>query len=444
MLEYGGNSSSRGDSILKKIDPYHEWLGIPPKHQPPNHYRLLGLEQFEDDRNVIATAADRQMTFIKTYQTGPPEAEELSQRLLNELAAARICLLNREKKDTYDRSLRAELEKKQAAAAASQTQHLPGDDLSGRKPTSATTVPVVPTTGPFKKWPVPTLPTRENSPRPQQATGSPTHPTDAALASLQIAEPPLPRRPRVGRDTTHKAERSMIVPIAIGAGIGCIILAGALIAWFAMRSKPSSPAEPQLPIVADATVTIEEDHPDEPHQVEQPPAEPDPFELAPVEDPGESTGIAVPTERDRQDQATEPSDQPPDSESPDSEPPDAEPSDAEPSEIAAIPTEDSEPPSPPVEETLEQAEQRLRFEAAGVSTDSARERFVEEVLTVTDRAIVDSQAELARRLAELALKVARGSDSPELIQRVTLRLIEVRGPMTEALKHQARQRLDQP
>jgi hypothetical protein len=88
---------------VKKIDPYYEWLGIPPKHQPPDHYRLLGLELFENDRRVIATAADRQMSFIKSYQTGPPATEELSQCILNELAAARICLLNPEKKDVYDR-----------------------------------------------------------------------------------------------------------------------------------------------------------------------------------------------------------------------------------------------------------------------------------------------------------------------------------------------------
>ena len=31
------------------FDPYRKWLGIPPKDQPPNHYRLLGLELFETD-----------------------------------------------------------------------------------------------------------------------------------------------------------------------------------------------------------------------------------------------------------------------------------------------------------------------------------------------------------------------------------------------------------
>ncbi len=47
-------------------------------------------------------------------------------------------------------------------------------------------------------------------------------------------------------------------------------------------------------------------------------------------------------------------------------------------------------------------------------------------------------------MAELALKVARGSNSPELIQSVTLRLIEVRSPMTEALQQEAHRRLDEP
>ncbi len=44
----------------ESFDPYHRWLGIPAKHQPPDHYRLLGIEQFEPDAEVIRDAADRQ------------------------------------------------------------------------------------------------------------------------------------------------------------------------------------------------------------------------------------------------------------------------------------------------------------------------------------------------------------------------------------------------
>lgn len=44
--------------MANAFDPYHKWLGIPPKAQPPNHYRLLGLELYEDDLEVIVAAAD--------------------------------------------------------------------------------------------------------------------------------------------------------------------------------------------------------------------------------------------------------------------------------------------------------------------------------------------------------------------------------------------------
>lgn len=89
------------------FDPYRKWLGIPEWEQPPNHYRLLGINLFEDDPDVIETAADRQMGHIRNYQAGKHSA--LSQRLLNELSAARICLLNLEKKKAYDEKLRTEL-----------------------------------------------------------------------------------------------------------------------------------------------------------------------------------------------------------------------------------------------------------------------------------------------------------------------------------------------
>src|SRR5690606_5764363 len=74
-----------------------------PQEQPPNHHRLLGIPLRESDPRVIEAAADRQMTFLRTFQTGKHAA--LSQRLLNEVAQARVCLLNAQKKAEYDRSL---------------------------------------------------------------------------------------------------------------------------------------------------------------------------------------------------------------------------------------------------------------------------------------------------------------------------------------------------
>jgi len=86
---------------------YHVWLGIPPGEQPPNHYRLLGIALFETDLDVIDHAADRQMAHVRTFQSGRNGA--LSQQILNELAAARICLLNPRRKTEYDEQLRAKI-----------------------------------------------------------------------------------------------------------------------------------------------------------------------------------------------------------------------------------------------------------------------------------------------------------------------------------------------
>ena len=86
------------------FDPYHKWLGIPPEEQPPSHYRLLGIKDFETDPDVIEAAADQRMGHLRRYQTS--QHSELSQRLLNEVSAARICLLNPSKRAAYDEQLK--------------------------------------------------------------------------------------------------------------------------------------------------------------------------------------------------------------------------------------------------------------------------------------------------------------------------------------------------
>ena len=85
------------------FDPYHRWLGIPAEEQPPNHYRLLGLVQYESDPEVIENAANQRMAHLRSFQAGRNASD--SQKLLNEVAAARICLLNAEKKAAYDETL---------------------------------------------------------------------------------------------------------------------------------------------------------------------------------------------------------------------------------------------------------------------------------------------------------------------------------------------------
>ncbi len=128
--------------MAEPFDPYLKWLGIPPKHQPPNDYRLLGVESFEADPDAIANAADQRMAHLKTFSAG--EHSALSQRILNEIAAARVRLLNPQKKAQYDARLRkatpkpapAARPKPKASQAAANTAAARPIPVSASKPAS--------------------------------------------------------------------------------------------------------------------------------------------------------------------------------------------------------------------------------------------------------------------------------------------------------------------
>ncbi len=101
-----------------EFDPYHKWLGIPKSEQPPNHYRLLGIALFESDVEVIDAAANQRMSYLQEVAVGPHM--DLSQKLLNEISAARRCLLDPKKKAEYDARLREELGRRESASGAVQ------------------------------------------------------------------------------------------------------------------------------------------------------------------------------------------------------------------------------------------------------------------------------------------------------------------------------------
>jgi hypothetical protein len=100
--------------MAKKFDPYEKWFNIPPKEQPPNHYRLLGIERFESDASVIDEAAEARASFLHDVATGPQIA--VTQRLLNEVAAARLCLADEKKRAAYDAALKEPPKAKKKAA----------------------------------------------------------------------------------------------------------------------------------------------------------------------------------------------------------------------------------------------------------------------------------------------------------------------------------------
>ncbi len=129
------------------FDPYYKWLGIPPKDQPPNHYRLLGIELFESDVEVIEAAANRLMSYLHDLSTG--DDAEHAQQLLNEISAARLCLLTGGKKDAYDKQLRDKVApvppaKPVARPAAPPKKKAPPPPKPAASPAAANVVSIAP------------------------------------------------------------------------------------------------------------------------------------------------------------------------------------------------------------------------------------------------------------------------------------------------------------
>jgi hypothetical protein len=140
--------------MTAEFDPYHKLLGISPREQPPTFYRLLGVAVFEDDPEVIEASANRQMSYVQEMASGPHV--EAVQRLLNELALARVCLLDVKKKNVYDSQLR-----EQQDAEATVNQMMETTVLSAppvQTPPAAYTVPKPP--------PAPALPRIATTPPP--------------------------------------------------------------------------------------------------------------------------------------------------------------------------------------------------------------------------------------------------------------------------------------
>jgi hypothetical protein len=200
-------------SAQNQFDPYHVWLGIHPGEQPPSYYRLLGLAPYEDNPDVIASAADRQMAHLRTFQTGKYSAE--SQKLLNEVATAKVKLLRPEAKRTYDAQLRQKLEvKPQAAHAQSDRQ------IVGTTPRAVTHSPKTPSLG--------------DGTRSVPATEEPVF-TFVSDAESDSSESPRPRK----KTKPHPATSIIIQTVT-----SCTFLAIAGVVGMRMMRNAQAPPQP--------------------------------------------------------------------------------------------------------------------------------------------------------------------------------------------------------
>lgn len=84
------------------FNPYQAFLGLEGQTSP-DYYQLLRLRESETDHETIAAAADRAVTRVRSHRPGP-NAVAWS-RLLDEIQAARSCLLDPAKRQEYNERL---------------------------------------------------------------------------------------------------------------------------------------------------------------------------------------------------------------------------------------------------------------------------------------------------------------------------------------------------
>ena len=103
-IEYGNRFGLPSFHLCLMFDPLHKGLGIPPREQPPDHYRLLGLKRFESDSEVIDFAADKHLSYLHRFDNG--KYAEQAAEVANRVSVSRLFLIDPNKRARYDAQLR--------------------------------------------------------------------------------------------------------------------------------------------------------------------------------------------------------------------------------------------------------------------------------------------------------------------------------------------------
>ena len=211
---------------MQKFDPYRMWLGIPPREQPPNHYRLLGVGQFESDADAISNAADRQMAHVRSFQSG--QHSKISQQILNELSTARVCLLNASKKAAYDAQLRAQAAPLETPPPLQSVPRPPQSvsppPRSVPPPPPSTAVPPPPSEASAPPVSVPPPPSTAVPPPPSGASAPPVSAPPVALPKESVLDG-ITWTPYRWRRREHPLSTVLLVLFVLALGIGLVVWA---------------------------------------------------------------------------------------------------------------------------------------------------------------------------------------------------------------------------
>jgi outer membrane biosynthesis protein TonB len=235
--------------MTDNFDPYKDWLGIEPHERPANHYRLLGLELFNANPDDVRRAAETRMQLLRSYQSGPRGKH--TQKLLNEISAAKLCLLDDNTRITYDAALQG--------ALSAVDQPLPEPPVPRRNRTKSE-----PETS---KGPAPPPPPTQRF-NPTVKTPSPTAVAGSESESRPQQPPPPPAKITKSSSKSARAsskqntiwEEKWFLPTVIG-GLISLALIGVLAV---VVTRPNDVAEQTEP---------EKTEPPDPPKENNPPAE---------------------------------------------------------------------------------------------------------------------------------------------------------------------------
>ena len=97
------NRKSKIEPVSEPFDPYRDWLGIDSQGNAVDHYRILSVPRFEGDPRKILAAVNAAVARLEKIDPASYPLERL--RLMDELQAAKRCLLNPAAKSQYDAAL---------------------------------------------------------------------------------------------------------------------------------------------------------------------------------------------------------------------------------------------------------------------------------------------------------------------------------------------------
>jgi len=92
------------------VDFYTKWLDVPSGPRPPDYYTLLGVEVFCDDLDAIEAATRQRLTRLDDFALHPDrQTRQVVQDMMNQVARARVDLVNPDRRPDYDRRLAEQL-----------------------------------------------------------------------------------------------------------------------------------------------------------------------------------------------------------------------------------------------------------------------------------------------------------------------------------------------